>query len=320
MERMTDNRDMPDVPKPLYTDYAAYLRRHFAGKVQKLSVDAGFSCPNRDGTLGRGGCSYCNNRTFSPAYTSAGLTVTRQIEEGRRFFARKYPAMGYLAYFQSYTNTYGRPDEALRLYEEALSADGVEGLVIGTRPDCMPQELLDALARLGRDHYIMVEYGVESVCDETLRRVNRGHTFAQSVTAIGRTHAAGLQVGVHLLFGLPGETRATMLAAAGILSRLPVDTVKLHQLQIVRQTPMAREYAAHPERFALFTPEDYAVLVCDFLERLDPRIAVERFTAQSPRQWLVAPDWGMKNHEFTALVQRELRRRGTRQGFLFAPY
>lgn len=302
---------------PLYFSFTDYLRKHFAGKVQKLSVDAGFSCPNRDGRVGRGGCTYCNNRSFSPAYTSARLPVAMQIEEGKRFFARKYPDMRYLAYFQSYTGTYGRPADAIRRYEEALAADGVDGLVVGTRPDCMPQELLDYFSSVARCRFVMVEYGVESVYDETLRRVNRGHTFAQSVDAVVRASRVGLQVGVHLILGLPGETRDMMLAAAGRLSQLPIDTVKLHQLQIVRQTQMARDYAECPGRFHLFSPGEYAGLVCDFLERLSPRIAVERFTSQSPREWLVAPDWGMKNHEFTALVRKEFVRRGTCQGFRF---
>lgn len=298
-----------------YLDFAAYLRRHFVGKIQKLSINGGFSCPNRDGRVGRGGCTYCNNRTFSPAYTSARLSVAEQVAEGKRFFARKYPNMRYLAYFQSYTGTYGRPDEAIARYEEALACDGVEGLVVGTRPDCMSQELLDYFSSVARRRFVMVEYGVESTHEATLRRVNRGHTFAQSIEAVERAHRAGLQVGVHLILGLPGETRAMMLASAERLSRLPVDTVKLHQLQIVRQTPMAREYADSPGQFHLFAPDEYAALVCDFLERLAPRIAVERFTAQSPREWLVAPDWGMKNHAFVELVRREFRRRDTRQGF-----
>lgn len=314
--------------RPLYAEYSAFLARYFSGKLQKLSVDAGFGCPNRDGTVGYGGCTYCNNRTFTPQYDErrrvggeqqAGVLrpvadVAEQIEGGRKFFAHKYPDMRYLAYFQSFTGTYAPLDVLRSRYEEALRSEGVEGLVIGTRPDCVPDELLDYLAELRRRAFVLVEYGVESVCDATLRRIHRGHTFACAADAIRRTSARGIGVGVHLILGLPGETREDMLRQADVVSALPVDVLKLHQLQIVRHTAMAREYAEAPERFHLFSPEEYAELVADYLERLRPDITVERFTSQSPRDLLIAPDWGMKNYEFVELVKRALRARGTCQG------
>lgn len=291
----------------LYTDFSVFLSRHFPGKVQKLTVNAGFTCPNRDGRVGRGGCTYCNNQTFHPNYSPDPRSVTQQLEEGKRFFSRKYPSMEYLAYFQAFTNTYGRFDRLRSLYEEALGVEGVRGLVIGTRPDCVDDELLDYLAGVHRRRFVLLEYGVESTLDSTLRRIRRGHDFACAVDAIRRTADRAIPVGVHLILGLPGETREQILHHAEVLSDLPIDTLKLHQLQIVRGTAMAAEYASHPERFHIYDVDEYVRLVVDFLRRLRPDIAVERFTSQSPREWLIAPDWGIKNYEFVEKVKRLLR-------------
>lgn len=299
-----------------YTDFSAFLGRYFSGKVQKISVDAGFTCPNRDGTLGRGGCAYCNNRTFNPDYCAERESVTVQLEKGKLFFARKYPTMKYLAYFQAYTNTYGELSELKALYEEALAVDDVEGLVVGTRPDCVSDELLDYLARLSQRSFVLVEYGVECTSDELLKRLNRGHDFACSSDAIRRTAERGIPVGAHLILGLPGQSREEMVAQAAELSLLPLNTLKLHQLQIVRGARLAKEYQENPSAFHLFSAAEYADLVVDFLERLSPDIAVERFASQSPKELLIAPDWGLKNYEFTELVKRRLRERDTRQGRL----
>lgn len=302
--------NMPSIaPHPLYTDFSAFLARYFRGKVQKLTVNAGFTCPNRDGKVGWGGCTYCNNQSFHPNYCADPRSVTEQLETGKSFFARKYPEMDYLAYFQAYTNTYADRESLLRLYEEALSVERVLGLVIGTRPDCVPEDLLDELARMHRERFVLVEYGVESTSDATLQRIRRGHDFACAADAIQRTAAKGIPVGVHLILGLPGEDRATMLHHAEVISDLPVDTLKLHQLQIVKGTAMAREYSMHPEEFTLFTPEEYVLLVADFMERLRPGIAVERFVSQTPKDLLIAPDWGWKNYQFVEQVKRELMRR-----------
>jgi radical SAM protein (TIGR01212 family) len=301
--------------KPYY-DFGDYLKKRFPFKVQKISVNAGFTCPNRDGTAGFGGCTYCNNQTFNPAYCRPASGISAQLREGIRFFAHKYPSMKYLAYFQAYTNTYASLDVLMQKYREALAFTEVVGLVIGTRPDCMPDELLDYLAELAETVYVQVEYGVESTSDATLRRVNRGHTYQQAADAICRTSGRGIPVGAHLILGLPGESRDLILSHADLISSLPVDTLKLHQLQIIRHTAMEQEFIAHPEQFTLYTPLEYAGLVVDFLERLNPQIAVERFISQSPKEWLVAPDWGLKNFEFTALVHKQLEIRGTRQGRL----
>ena len=298
----------------LYTEFSQFLKRFFSEKVQKISVHAGFTCPNRDGKIGRGGCTYCNNQTFNPEYCATQRSVTEQLEEGKAFFGRKYPEMKYLAYFQAYTNTYGELEHLKRLYEEALAVEDVVGLVIGTRPDCVPDELLDYFADLQKRHFVLIEYGVETTSDVTLKRINRGHTFAQAEDAIRRTAQRGIPVGAHFILGLPGEAWDDFVAQADCISKLPLDTLKLHQLQIVRGTKMAQEFADESADFRLFTVEEYAALVADFLERLDTRIAVERFTSQSPKELLVAPDWGLKNYQFVELVKKTLRQRGTYQG------
>ena len=302
----------------LYYSFADYLRRRFPFKVQKISINAGFTCPNRDGTVGWGGCTYCNNQTFNPDYCRTDKSVTRQLQEGKAFFARKYPQMRYLAYFQAYTNTYADTGRLRALYEEALAVPGVEGLVVGTRPDCMPADLLGYLEQLARRVFVLVEYGIESTRDDTLRRINRGHTYAQTRDAVERTAARGIATGGHVILGLPGESRDDILEQAADVSRLPLTTLKLHQLQLIRGTRMAAEYRERPQDFRLRTAQEYACLVADYLERLRPDVAVERFVSQSPRSLLLAPDWGMKNHEFNHLVERCLRQRGTWQGRLYA--
>lgn len=297
-----------------YREFGDFLRERFPFKAQKIAINAGFTCPNRDGSKGRGGCTYCNNQTFNPGYCQTDKSVTDQLAEGVRFFSRKYPEMRYLAYFQAYTSTYGEQERLERLYEEALGYPGVVGLVIGTRPDCMPDRLLDYLARLSEQVLVLVEYGVESTLDRTLRRINRGHDFAEAQEAIRRTAARGIAVGAHLILGLPGESRDEILGHADRLSDLPLTTLKLHQLQLIRHTRMALEFERQPEDFHLFTVDEYIDLVIDFIERLDPAIALERFVSQSPKELLIAPDWGLKNYEFTARVNRRLAERDSWQG------
>lgn len=297
-----------------YREFGDFLRERFPFKAQKIAINAGFTCPNRDGSKGRGGCTYCNNQTFNPGYCQTDKSVADQLAEGVRFFSRKYPEMRYLAYFQAYTSTYGEQERLERLYEEALSYPGVVGLVIGTRPDCMPDRLLDYLARLSEQVLVLVEYGVESTLDRTLRRINRGHDFAEAEEAIRRTAARGIAAGAHLILGLPGESRDEILGHADRLSDLPLATLKLHQLQLIRHTRMALEFERQPEDFHLFTVDEYIDLAIDFIERLDPVIALERFVSQSPKELLIAPDWGLKNYEFTARVNRRLAERDSWQG------
>lgn len=300
-----------------YYDFSDFLKETFPFKVQKISVNAGFTCPNRDGSKGYGGCTYCNNRTFNPAYCESPKSISDQLEEGIRFFARKYPAMKYLAYFQSYTNTYASLDSLCRKYEEALEFPGVVGLIIGTRPDCMSSDLLDYLATLAQKIFILIEYGVESTSDDTLRRINRGHDYSVSAETIRQTHAHGIYAGAHLILGLPGENKAQILHHADVISKLPLTSLKLHQLQLIRQTAMGTEFLAHPDRFQLFTPDEYVELVIDFMERLNPAIAIDRFISQSPNELLIAPRWGLKNHIFRAMVNKRLAERRTSQGVAF---
>lgn len=299
----------------LYNDFPTFLKRFFPFKVQKISLNAGFTCPNRDGTRGWGGCTYCNNQTFNPDYCRTDKSITVQLEEGKRFFAHKYPEMKYLAYFQAYTNTYSELDELKRKYEEALQTDGVVGLVIGTRPDCMPESLLRYLEELNRQTFLIVEYGIESALNKTLDRINRGHSFQDSVEAVTRTAGCGILTGGHIILGLPGETRDEMLDQAELLSSLPLDTLKIHQLQLIRGTRMTHEYVINSSEFHLFTDVDeYIDLVIDYVERLRPDLVLERFISQSPRDLLIAPDWGVKNYEFVARLQKRMKERGAYQG------
>ena len=300
--------------KARYNDYGSFLQQHFAGKVQKISINGGFTCPNRDGTVGRGGCTFCNNQTFNPDYCRSELSVTEQLQEGIRFFARKYPTMRYLAYFQAYTSTYDNIDRLIARYEEALSVEGVVGIIIGTRPDCMPPALLDYLTQLAQRTFVTVEYGVESTIDTTLQRINRGHDYASAVEAITRTAQAGIITGAHLILGLPGESRNDMLSHATRLSQLPLHTIKLHQLQLIRGTVMGNEYEAHPQQFDIPDIDTYIDLAIDFTELLRPDIVIERFVSQSPAELLLAPHWGVKNHEFTARLLRRMRERDAYQG------
>ena len=297
-----------------YNEFSDFLKDVFPGKVQKISLNAGFTCPNRDGTKGFGGCTYCNNQTFSPEYCHTEKSITRQLEEGVAFFARKYPEMHYLAYFQAYTNTYDATERLIAKYEEALRFPGVCGLIVGTRPDCMPGDLLDYFSDLSKHSFVLVEYGVESTLDKTLRRINRGHTYAEAEEAIRRTASRGIYTGAHLILGLPGESREEILSHAGRISKLPLTTLKLHQLQLIRNTRMAKEFEESPADFHLYSVDEYIDLVIDFVERLNPDIVVERFVSQSPKELLIAPDWGLKNYEFTAKVLKRFAERNTWQG------
>lgn len=302
-----------------YNEYGTWLKSQLGVKTQKISLNAGFTCPNRDGSIGVGGCTYCNNQTFNPEYCETSKSITQQLEEGKRFFARKYPEMKYLAYFQAYTNTYGELESLKSKYEEALSVPDVVGIVIGTRPDCMPDELLDYLAELNQRAFLVVEYGIESVYDSTLKRINRGHSHAQTVDAILRTAARNIKVGAHIILGLPGESKEAIMNEASMLSHLPISLLKLHQLQLIKGTRMAEEYFSEPSDFHLFTPDEYIDLVIDFIELLPPDMVLERFVSQSPSSLLAVPGWGLKNYEFVDKVRRRMEERNSCQGRLYKP-
>jgi len=300
-----------------YNDFSGYFRKKFNGRVQKISIDAGFTCPNRDGSKSTGGCSYCNNQTFSPAYCNLEKSVTAQLAEGIQFFSAKYKSMKYLAYFQSYSNTYAPIDALKSLYEEALSHPEVIGLVIATRPDCLTVEILDYLQELAKDYYIMVEFGVESHLNSSLDRMNRGHHLEESVWAINETAKRNIHNCAHLILGLPGESESDWLEQASVISQLPVENLKLHQLQIHKGTRMYKDYLEKPDDFNMFTVEEYLELIVKYLELLNPRIVVERFVSEAPDKLLVAPRWGLKNFEFTAKLEKLLNEKNTWQGRLF---
>ncbi|WP_308270159.1 TIGR01212 family radical SAM protein [Prevotella sp.] len=300
------------MPHQIYNDYGAWMRRQFPFRVQKISIDAGFSCPNRDGHISHGGCTFCDNRTFNPAYCQPSKSITEQITEGKEFFRHKYPDMKYLAYFQAFSNTYATLDTLQRRYEEALSAEDVVGIVIGTRPDCMSDEILNYLESLNQQTFMIVEYGIESVSDDTLRRVNRGHNFECSRRAIIETHNRGILTGAHIILGLPGESAEDNVRQANIISALPIDILKLHQLQIIRGTQLAAEYERQP--FNLYTADEYIDLCRRYIERLRPDMVLERFVSQSPKELLVAPKWGLKNYEFANRFVNYMKRMDSWQG------
>jgi len=303
--------------KKFYKEFGDLLSKHFPYKVQKISINAGFTCPNRDGLKAVGGCTYCNNQSFSPGYGGKQRSVSDQLHDGIGFFSHKYPKMKYLAYFQSYTNTYDSIDKLTKLYEEALAYPEVVGLIIGTRPDCMPDDLLDYFEELSKRTFLIIEYGLESTLDSTLEFINRGHTHKESVESIEKTAARGIYTGAHLILGLPHESRDQILSHADIISKLPLTTVKLHQLQLIKGTVMAKQYRENPEWFNLFQVDDYIDLCIEFSERLNPDFIIERFISQSPKQLLIAPDWGLKNFEFTAKVLKRFDERNTYQGRLY---
>jgi uncharacterized protein len=299
-----------------YNSYPEYFRKEFGERVQKISVDAGFSCPNRDGALARGGCTYCNNDAFNPSYCKPDKSITQQIQEGIEFHAKRYRrANKFLVYFQAYSNTYAQVEDLKKIYAEALSHPGIVGLVIGTRPDCIDQRKIEFFQELAEKYYIIIEYGIESCYDTTLISINRQHTFAQTVEAIKLTAQAGLKTGGHLIFGLPGETRKQMLDEAEIISSLPINNIKFHQLQIARNTMMELSFAKQPEKFELFAMEEYIDFIVQFIERMDPRIIIERFTSEMPPRFIIAPDWGLiRNDQINILIENRLEEMNTWQG------
>ena len=331
-----------------FNSYSNYFTKQFGGRVQKISIDAGFSCPNRDGKISTGGCTFCSNEAFNPSYCRPEKSIKQQIEEGIAFHQRRYRrANKYLAYFQPFSNTYKPLEELKSIYQQALegidtlaspcmsyrptergrvsmhgesrydmpSKPQIVGIVIGTRPDLVDEPLLQYLNEIQKTHYVMLEYGVESVYDETLKRVNRGHDFATAEKAIRMTADYGIPCGAHFIFGLPGETKNMMLDAADIISQLPLTTVKFHQLQIFKGTTMAEEYLEHPEHFHLFNLEEYIEFVIDFAERLSPKIVIERFAGEVPPRYLVSEPWmKLRYDEVLAKIEKRMEERKTWQG------
>lgn len=291
-----------------YKDFGEYMREVFPGmKVQKISIDAGFTCPNRDGSIGQGGCIYCNNTSFTPGYCSPRDAVETQIEKGKAFFSRKYPEMKYLAYFQSYTNTFGRSADALLdMYRNASESEEVVGVIIGTRPDCLPDDLLDGLAELNRLKPVIVEIGAETSFDDTLRLINRNHTWAHVEDAVLRLHSRGIRVGVHLIAGLPGESEDDVIETIRRSCALPIESIKMHQLQIVKGTPLLEKWKTGEIEVNPFTLEKYLELCIKIVNAVPRHVCIERFLASSPPDMVVAPKWGLKNYQFTNLLMNKL--------------
>ena len=303
-----------------FNAYSNYFRSIYGARVQKVSIDAGFTCPNRDGTKGAGGCTYCNNDAFNPSYCQPEKSVSQQIEEGIKFHKWRYSeARSYLAYFQAYSNTYAPVSTLRKLYEESLNYPGVIGLIIGTRPDCIDEEKLQYLKELSSQYYLAVEYGIESCYNKTLKRINRGHTFEDALAAVEKTSEYGINTGAHFIFGLPGETREEMLEQVRIISAMPLKTVKFHQLQIIKGTAMEKEFKDNPDDFELFSWEDYLSFIIRFLERLNPSIVVERFTGEAPPRFLTGIGWGKKRaDQIVNLIEKRLEELDTWQGRLYS--
>ena len=302
-----------------FNTFSAYCIKTFGSRLQKLSINAGFSCPNRDGTAGSGGCTFCNNDAFNPSYCRPEKSITRQIDEGIEFHKNRYRrANKYLAYFQAYSNTYKDLPELKAIYNEALNHPMISGISIGTRPDCISDELLDHLQQLSEKYFISVEYGIESCYNHTLMAVKRGHTFETTVDAVKRTAQRKIFTSGHLIFGLPGETINDMLAEANIISALPLKSIKFHQLQILKDTVMATEYEKDPASFPLFTFDNYVSFIISFLERLNPEIIIERLSGEVPPRYLVSSPWeSLRADQVLQRIENKMKAQNTFQGRLF---
>ncbi|MFP4041611.1 MAG: TIGR01212 family radical SAM protein [Bacteroidales bacterium] len=304
-----------------FNTYSNYFKKIFGERVQKVTIDAGFTCPNRDGTKGWGGCTYCNNKAFNPSYCNPEKSVRQQIEEGIEFHRKRYRrADKYLAYFQAFSNTYASVEKLQEIYNQALEFPQIKGLVIGTRPDCIDDEKLNYFASLSGKYYIMIEYGIETVYNPTLERINRGHSVEDSILAIEKTAARGIKTGAHIIFGLPGETKEDMLKEAPVLSQLPLDTVKFHQLQIIRDTQLADDYKKRSADFKMFEMEEYIDFVIQFIERLNPDFVIERLSGEVPPWFLAGPGWGLiRSFEVRDKIEARMKELDTWQGKYFKP-
>jgi len=301
-----------------YNDFSSFIRRKFNTRVQKVSIDAGFTCPNKDGTKGVGGCTYCNNNTFNPDYCKPIKPIKQQINEGIEFFSKKYKTQKYLAYFQAFTNTYAPLADLKKMYEEALDHEDVIGLVVATRPDCIKDDVLDYLEELAAaGNFIKLEFGLESTKNETLEAINRCQTHEEAIDAFERANGRGLHLGGHLILGLPGETKEDMMNHAKMVSQLPINTLKIHHLQIVKHTMMAVQFKKTPEMFTFMELDEYIDFVVDFVEKLKPEIIIERFFSESPASMLIYTKYGLKNFEVKHLVEKRLEEREAMQGRLF---
>ena len=298
-----------------YNDFGSFIKAHFSERVQKISLDTGFTCPNRDGTKGIGGCTYCNNNSFNPNYCKPENSISQQLDLGIGHFSKKNKTQKFLAYFQAYTNTYADIALVKELYLEALDHPDVVGLVIGTRPDCINDALLSFLAELGKTYFVSLEFGIESTLNKTLETVNRCHTYEETVRAYELSKGRGIYLGAHIILGLPGESRADIINHAAEVSKLPIHSLKLHHLQIIKHTVMASEFKKDSSKFHLFNLEEYLDLVTDFISNLRSDIIIERFISEAPAHLLLAPKWGgLKNFEVVAMIDKRLLEKQLWQG------
>jgi len=301
-----------------WNDYSSYIKRIFGIRVQKISIDAGFTCPNRDGKISRGACIYCTNESFSPFYCTPKLSITEQLQKGIEFFSKKYKTQKYLAYFQSYTNTYGKVEDLKKLYLEALAVEGVIGLVIATRPDCIDEEIMKMLKEISKDKYLSIEYGAESTKNETLNFINRGHSWEQTIKAVELANNFQINCGLHFIIGLPGEDKTDFLNHANEISKLNIQTLKIHQMQVLKKTKLADVYKENPKLFYNLDLENYLDLMAEFLGFLNPNIVVERFTSESPKEMIIYPNWkGKKNFEISHMLEKKMNERKITQGMFF---
>jgi radical SAM protein (TIGR01212 family) len=300
-----------------YNSFGPYMRNKFGLKVYKVNVDAGFTCPNRDGTLGVSGCIYCNNDSFRPSSCKPALSITEQVQNGINHTKKRYKADRFLVYFQAYTNTYAPLPELEKMYREALNHPEVMGLAIGTRPDAVDAEKIAMLEELAARYFILVEYGLQSIYDRSLEFINRGHNYQCFLDAINMTTGGNIQIGAHLIAGFPTETREEMLAMAKEISRLPIQFLKVHQLQVVRDTPLEDIYRERP--FHIFGYEEYLNFIVDFIERTSPDIVFQRLFATAPDDILIAPEWGRNRHKILLDIEKMLETRQTYQGKEYQP-
>ncbi|MEE8044953.1 MAG: TIGR01212 family radical SAM protein [Thermodesulfobacteriota bacterium] len=300
---------------PRYNTYRPYIKEKLGYRVNKLSVDMGFTCPNRDGNLAVGGCVYCNNDSFVPPYARARFSMDQQITNGMDYLRKRFKAEKFIVYFQSYTNTYDSVEKLEEMYRNALKYEDVIGIAVGTRSDCIDEEKISMFEELAKDYYVSLEFGIESIYDKTLEFMNRGHDYQSVLDAIEMSKGRGFEIGAHIIVGMPTETKEEMLAMAGEVSSLGIDVFKVHNLHIVRNTPLARMYKKEP--FSLFNFEEYIDFIIEFLERLSPDMVIERLFTDTPHQLLIAPDWGKSHLQILQAIEAELERKDTYQGRLY---
>ena len=302
-----------------FNSYKQFLKDKFGARVQKLTIDAGFTCPNRDGSKGLNGCTFCVNDAFNPSYCTPTKTVQQQLNEGIEFHQKRYRhADFYLAYFQAYSNTYQTLDQLKKIYQPALDHPNIVGLIIGTRPDCIDDEKLDYFETLNKQLFVSIEYGVESIHNSTLTHINRGHDFETAVESITKTKKRNIHTGAHFIFGLPFETPEIWMNDIQIINKLPIDSIKFHQLQIIKGTEIENEFRQFPERFHIFDVDNYIPFIVNFVERISPNIIIERFAGEVPPRYLSVNSWGSRRYDVILQeIEKEFKRRGTYQGIFY---